>query len=402
MRSTQSHVYGRQIPASHQINSNSLVKTDFHLVPVISRTQPGASLSNKMSLEDLPSDVIYSLPQYIDNIETFTNLAATCRRLRDILYTCRPNTILRLAAASAPTFFSPHPHFLVAATARQASDWALGDELRTKELREAFQGGIESLFEFCLKHSGLTLDDIRHMHLSRFSIINPLSDKIDKMAGNQWYATPNFWNGGVSEPYTIDTEPDRATFQIIIYGELFGPSMEAFLHPEMGFPFHDIQTRLDYFTYCVPDWACRSYTGHQVLPTGPYAQGVESLREGDQVVLHHILRSGRWRRLWAAAIRDAFDGEAFTDEDADDENWRKKLLRDSLQTQGLNGMQLVTMPMDKMDQSVLHHIRQMKALIDKLSGPPSRERLGKRPLTLVSHAPDPSNEIEIPCRDFWG
>lgn len=356
-----------------------------------------------MSLCGLPNEILCSLPQFIDNIESFTNLAATCRKVRNALYSAHPNTILRLAAASAPAFFSPHPHFLIAATARQASDWAVGNETRTKELREALQGGVDGLFEFCLEHSGLTLERIRQTHLARFSVINPLSDKIDKMAGQQWYATPNFWTGGVSEPYTIFTEPDRATFQMIIYGELFGRSMDAFLQPEAGIPFFDIHERLGYFTYCVPDWVCRGYDGYEVLPTGPYQPDREHPEEGDQVALHHILRSGRWRRLWAAGIRGALgDGNKFTDEDIDDENWRKKLLRDAVQTQGLDGMQLITMPIDKVDQAVLDNTRRMKELIDKLDNPPPVEMLGKRRrLTMVSTALDPSNEIEIPCRDMW-
>ncbi|GAB1201136.1 hypothetical protein APSETT444_010523 [Aspergillus pseudonomiae] len=328
-----------------------------------------------MSLDALPNEILCLLPLYIDNIETFTNAAASCRRLRDCLYTAHPNTILRLAAASAPTFFSPHPHFLVAATARQVSDWALGNEARTSDLRRAFQGGIDSLYEFCLQRAGLTLEDIRRTHLARFSTINPLSDKIDKMAGRQWYATPGFWNGGVSEPYTVATEPDRATFQIITYGELFGRSMDAFLQPEKNLPYFDIRTRIDYFTYCLPDWTA----------------------------MHHILHCGRWRRMWAAAIRSVLgDDDAFTDEDEEEEHWRKRMLRNALQSQGLEGMQLVTLPVEKMDKEYVQKVRRMKQQIDQLNQPPPVEMLGKGTLTPVSFAPDPPNDVEIPCRNMWG
>ncbi|KAF5860053.1 hypothetical protein ETB97_002079 [Aspergillus alliaceus] len=356
-----------------------------------------------MSLDVLPNEVLCLLPLYIDNIETFTNAAASCRRLRDCLYTAHPNTILRLAAASAPTFFSPHPHFLIALTARQASDWALGNETRTHELGRALQGGIDTLYTFCLNHAGLTLSTIRTTHLSRFTTINPLSDKIDKMAGKQWYATPDFWDGGVSEPYTIDTEADRAAFQIMIYGELFGRSMDAFLEPEKDLPFFDVATRIDYFTYCLPDWVCKSYPGFERLDTGPYAAGLERPEEGDQIAMHHILRSGRWRRMWAAGIRVALaEGSVFSDEEVEEEGWRKKLLRDAVQSQGLEGMQLVTVPLEKMDIAYVQRVRWMKEQIDKLDGPPAVERLGKGVLTEVSFAPDPSNEVEIPCRDMWG
>ncbi|KAE8420904.1 hypothetical protein BDV36DRAFT_86787 [Aspergillus pseudocaelatus] len=356
-----------------------------------------------MGLDALPNEILCLLPLYFDNIETFTNAAASCRRFRDCLYTAQPNTILQLAAASAPTFFSPHPHFLVAATARQASDWALGNETRTLALREAFQGGIDSLYEFCLQHAGLTLEDIRRTHLARFSTINPLSDKIDKMAGRQWYATPNFWDGGVSEPYTIQTEADRAVFQIIIYGELFGRSMDAFLQPEKNLPYFDVRTRIDYFTYCLPDWVCSSYPGFTRLPTGPYAPHLERPREGDQVAMHHILHCGRWRRMWAAAISSVLDDDdAFIHEDEENEFWKKRMLRNAVQSQGLEGMQLVTLPVDKMDKEYVQKVRRMKQQIDQLNEPPPVELLGKGALTPVSFAPDPPHDVEIPCRDMWG
>ncbi|KAJ5570432.1 uncharacterized protein N7459_009862 [Penicillium hispanicum] len=365
-----------------------------------------------MALLDLPNEVLSLLPLHIDNIETFTNAASACRRLRGAFSHTRPETILRLAASSAPTFFSPHPHFLIAATARQASDWALGNENRTKLLREALQGGIDGLYEFCLEHSGLTLDDIRRTHLARFSIINPLADKIDKMAGLQWYQTPNFWDGGVSDAYTLDTEPDRAAFQIIIYGELFGKSMDAFLDPEKNLPYFDIHTRFDYITYCVPDTACGSYPGFQVLDTGPYKlralpakQRPRHLADGtyaqDQVALRHILQTGRWRRMWAAAIRSLLDdSESFTDEEVEDEDWRKKLYRNALQTQGLEGMQLVTLPKDQVSAHYLEKAQRTRHQIHALNGPPDHEMMGYYGFTPVSHAPDPLTEVEITIRSY--
>ncbi|KAL0059045.1 hypothetical protein AAF712_014222 [Marasmius tenuissimus] len=223
-----------------------------------------------MQIIDLPVELLSSLPLYIRNIEDFVEFSSTCRTIYNAFSLTHPNTILRLAAASAPTFFHPHPHFLIMATARQVSDWARGNPERTEQLQAAFRGGVDGLLELCLCVGGLTIADIGRLHQSRFSIINPLSDAIDKMAGNQWYSTPNFWDGGVSEPNTIYTDADRATFQIIIYGELFGSSMDAYLdgEPEMVF---DLQVRLDYIKYCIPDWICEGgYPGLEVLAVGPY------------------------------------------------------------------------------------------------------------------------------------
>jgi len=259
-----------------------------------------------MNLLDLPNEILFSLPLYIDNIETFANAASSCWQLRESFAQAHPKTILLLADASAPTFFSLHPHYLITATARQASGWAIGNEENTCRLRKAFQGGIDSFYDFCLNNpnTGLRMEDIRRLHQARFSIINPLADHIDKMAGDQWYrSADDFWDGGVSEAETLYTELTLAAFQIIIYGELFASSMQAFLESEKELlPSFDIETRLDYIKYCIPDWACRSYPGMEVLPVGPYAPGVE-IEMGNQVPIRHIMQCRRWRRMWARAIR---------------------------------------------------------------------------------------------------
>ena len=350
-----------------------------------------------MLLTDLPTEILHCLTLHIDNIETFINAASTCRRLHDVLHTTSSNTILRLAAASAPTFFSPHPHYLVAMAASQAGRWALGDEHRTALLRKALQGGIDGLYAFCLEKSGVSLHDIRRMFLSRFSIINPLSDKIDKMAGRQWYETPDFWDGGVSEPVTLYTDANRTAFQIIIYGELFGPSVYAFLEPERNLPFFDIQTRLDYIKHCVPQLH-HSQTDHS--QTGPFLDGERE--EDDQSTLSHVLGCGRWRRMWGAAIKDLLcGGEGFPDVEVEDEYWRETLLRDAIQCQGLEGMQLVTMSASQLDGKFLDKLKWIKQRVDKLTGPPPSEILSVYSSEWsVSHVPDPMVETAL-CFSAW-
>ena len=50
--------------------------------------------------------------------------------------------------------------------------------------------------------------------------------------------------------------------------------------------------------------------------------------------------------MWAEAIRLNLDAD-FIDEEVENEDWRKRLLRNALQTQGLEGMQLITPPEDQ-------------------------------------------------------
>ena len=206
-----------------------------------------------MNLLHLPTELLMLIHSHLHNIEDFTNLSSTCRTLHEALLSTSPNTILRLAAAQSNIFFRPHPHFLVAATARQVSEWALRSETNYEELRNAFHGGgMGKLFELCVAKCGITMHDIRRLHLARFSTINPAADIIDRCAGQQFY------DQDPPEFASIDVEPEEALFQIIIYGELFGSTMDAILDlPGSGNRRFDLEMRLDFINYCIPSWKCR-------------------------------------------------------------------------------------------------------------------------------------------------
>ena len=197
------------------------------------------------------------------------NASSSCRTLRTAFAKASPNTILRLAAASSQVFFRPAPHFLIAATVHQLSEWALLSPENTLELRRAFQGGIDALFELCVCKAGTTMDDIRRLHASRFTLINPISDMIDRCAGKQWNAIPEFWDGGVSEPATVTVDADRSLFQIIIYGELFRSSMRAAIEPSLNLPRFDLDTRLEFIKYCIPT-ACAGLDTEAVRKFSPW------------------------------------------------------------------------------------------------------------------------------------
>lgn len=251
----------------------------------------------------LPVEILASLPCYLNNIEDFNNVLSTCRTLRSILGDTSPNVILRLYDASAPTFCQPHPHFIIAATARELSRWSLKSSNNTQRLVQAFRQGIDGLKDLCIEICGITMSDIRRLHLLRFTAINPVSNIIDACAGPTWYETPDFWDGGVSEPATLDTVPIRATFQILIYGELFHEDMNSFLYPDMDYPRHDTETRLEFIRYCVPDFACRlAYYGmRKPDDVGPYSDDNERIRaHADQIAVQYIVNCGTWKKRWTA------------------------------------------------------------------------------------------------------
>ncbi|KAF2492151.1 hypothetical protein BU16DRAFT_529517, partial [Lophium mytilinum] len=318
--------------------------------------------SQSLQLLSLPADILILLPDYLHNIEDFTNLTSSCRALRNCLSRTSPRTILRLAAAASRFFFRPSPHFLIAATARQLSAWAALSHSNTLELRKAFQGGIDALMDLCLDHSGLTLERIRELHSLRFSTINPVTDLIDKSVGDQWTATPDFWSGGVDDAYTINSDPPEAFFHLAIYGELFGHAFDSYFTSgtiPMG---ADLDTRLEYVKYCMPDWRCIHHQPkpaidprRAVLAIGPYLPKPGELQDvypwteyQHHLSLEHLLESTRWDLPWAE-LRESVGGDF---EELDEERdrrwrrwtgpeWKRHLWTSAMVYQGFEGLKLI-------------------------------------------------------------
>lgn len=256
--------------------------------------------------------------------------------MRLCMRSATPNRILRLAAAQSTTFFRPSPFFLVAATARQLGRWARKSDANEHELASKLESGIDALLDLALDHCELTIERIRELHLMRFSIINPIYDVIDKCVGQQWYAHEDFWDGGVSDAYTIDAEPTDTLFHLAIYGELFAPDFETILKGDKATRKISVDTRLEFVKYCIPDVATTlGYEWYHQLPdgredprrackkTGPYAVVQENGYVGpvkqSNIALTWVLRSSRFRRHWKAMRERA--GEPDFQEDFDDGWW---------------------------------------------------------------------------------
>ena len=298
-----------------------------------------------MHLLDLPNEILMLLPQYLRNIVDLNDAASSCRKLHTVFTATSCKTILSLAAASSREYFRPHPHFLVAATVRQVSDWARLSPSNTITLRKSLEGGIESLLELCLSKAGVTLDDIRRLHAMRYSTLNPLIDMLDRCAGVQWNSTPNFWNGGVSDAFTVFCEPQRALFQLVIYGELFSSAFNEVLNPVgpvASPPCFDLETRLDYWRYCVPNHDYWNGTLEVSEPIYVSWTGALDISEGEQEkedsrgdleALRHVLYCRTWREAWEAVRREI--GPDF------EEGWRQELWVNGVQLQGLQGLEML-------------------------------------------------------------
>ena len=279
-----------------------------------------------------------------------------------------PQTILKLAAAQSTIFFRPSPHFLVCAVARDLGNWARLSDDNESELALRMEDGIDGLFALGLEHCGLTLERIRELHLMRFSIINPVTDIIDKCVGEQWYKTPRFWNGGASDAYTIDSDPSIAFFHLAIYGELFAPDFEPILNQDSKTRRLSVVTRLEYIKYCVPDFACEVNGRPEFLiwsqdldprrvvkPTGPYKPdesggneaGYQYMGGTHNLALTWTIKSSRWKPHWKRMREKA--GPDFQDNMDDGwwynagsaADWRQRLWEDVMMCQGLEGLDMI-------------------------------------------------------------
>ncbi|TGJ85467.1 hypothetical protein E0Z10_g3329 [Xylaria hypoxylon] len=349
----------------------------------------------------LPQDILFLLPEYLNNIEDFMNMSSTCTRLRDCMATATPRVILRLAAAQANVFFRPSPHFLATATARELGNWARRSDANEKELALKLEDGIDGLLELALDHCGLTMERIRELHLLRFSLINPVTDIIDQCVGQKWCGTPNFWSGGVDDAYTISAEPSDTLFHLAMYGELFAPDFEPLLNQDSSSRRLSVDTRLEFIKYCIPDFACfrgglftaRTGTLHDaaidprrnVKATGPYARGPNGrtpYSKDNNIALTWVIRSTRFRprykniraKAGVAEFQEDFDDGWWFDEGSN-EDWRQRLWEDIMICQGLDGLGMLR---PDTQHQWMGKIREWREKIAKLDREPPLTKVGRQ------------------------
>lgn len=197
-----------------------------------------------LGVESLPAELLLNLPQYLHSIEDLYSLFSTCRTLYHACANTSPKTILRLAANSGRVFFRPHPHLLIAATARQLADWAVEEADHRYLLEVAIQGGVEKLLELAADVAGLSMDDIRRLYVYKCDVLNPLNRRLDLSAGPA--STSNSY-------MTVCNDPETTLLSWIIYGELFHHSLElAYLPFPQQKPLSSV-IRYKWFVYCMPD-----------------------------------------------------------------------------------------------------------------------------------------------------
>jgi len=152
-------------------------------------------------------DILSLLPDYLQDVEDYLSLIFTCRLLRSAVSTTTSSshTLLRLCHASRRTFFRHDPHFLL--TALSPAHFPNGPTAfpPTWLSNAPFSHGIEAVINLCISIPSIadlarwSLQKFRDLWEWRMRVANPISDLLDKCIGDQWFANPTFWNGGVSD-----------------------------------------------------------------------------------------------------------------------------------------------------------------------------------------------------------
>ncbi|KAF7296471.1 NADPH--cytochrome P450 reductase [Mycena chlorophos] len=197
-----------------------------------------------MLLEALPAELLMQLPGYLLSIEDLLTISSLSRKLYHTCANPPPKVLSRLAFNSGRVFFRPHPHLLLALTARELADWAVQSPERRFRLEDTIQRGIMALLELAIEVVGLTMEDIRRLWRFKFDTLNPLDRQLDE----SMLVYP-----GSDEAWTMYSDPETVLVSWVIYGELFHHSLELRHRPFTGIRPLSSVTRYKWLVYCVPD-----------------------------------------------------------------------------------------------------------------------------------------------------
>jgi len=209
-----------------------------------------------MQLTDLPAELIASLPNYLHSLDDLYSLTSTSR----IFY----NTCANTSATFPPTFakkygqnlLPPHPHLLLAGTARQIADWAVQSERNRQELYDAITRGNEGLQDHAVQLARLSLNDVRALHQAKIDVVNPLSRVLDLECGQG--ERRRYRDDEDSSVLTVCEDVDQALYNYLIYCELFHHSVDAALDPSLDIVPLSTELRMHWIAQCMPDNNCKA------------------------------------------------------------------------------------------------------------------------------------------------
>lgn len=172
-----------------------------------------------MKLLDLPVDIINILPNYFSSIYDLYNVLLTCRTL----YTAYRYSNIKLPPIlpkpDGQPLFQPHPHLLLTSVARQIGDWAVSSPSNRYELYQTLVHGYDGLLTLAERVTFVSLSDLRHLHETKYSVLNPLTRLVDFEVGPAMVRNQDM--DPAEYGLTICHFPDIAVINHVVYCELF-------------------------------------------------------------------------------------------------------------------------------------------------------------------------------------
>lgn len=362
---------------------------------------------------DLPSELLFQIPQHLPGVEDHLKLSSTCRAFYQICQLTPPNTILRLCAAQSSKFFRPDPHFLVLACSRELSAWALRHEVHKSELREAFRSGVEGLLDLCVQKCGLRMQDVRKMYEVRSNIVNPISEAMKELEISYWTTGTGDSDHSIESVLeTLQTERNRSVLQILIYSKLFGCDMNALLCPEEHRPILGHELRLDFLKYCIPERGFKDSRRLEILGDRTIFMGNWL---ADKRTLVHVLQCRRWTYRLDALGRETgppFPREVLKGEKHPDFThpylcgglWRQRLWASVLMMQGIEGFEVMwggkgieTMG----DGKWRERLKELRSRVEALQNVPRMYTYGPGRYDVTSDAPNMLAELYTATFSRW-
>jgi hypothetical protein len=136
-----------------------------------------------MRLLDLPFDVISLLPSYLHSIADLYAPLSTCRALHNAFALSEVRLSPILPRLYGQPLLPPHPHLILAGTARQVADWAVASRGNRASLYESLLEGNRGLFKLSREVARVSLNNMRDLNNLKYSLLSPLTRIVDVEGG---------------------------------------------------------------------------------------------------------------------------------------------------------------------------------------------------------------------------
>ncbi|KAK5126678.1 hypothetical protein LTR85_009612 [Meristemomyces frigidus] len=193
-----------------------------------------------MQLLDLPTDLLVTLPFYLDSMNDLSSLIKTCRGLYITCHDTKAELHLHPHRQDGQYPMQPYPHLLIAGAARRVGDWAVQRIENRNALHSALMRGIDGLLELSYSVGRVDLAEMRRLHRIKYDVLIPLSEVAE------------FECTRSSGP--LLSSASVCLLNRWIYSDLFHHAITASYRPVTVPAPLPTAMRIDYLRYCVPNY----------------------------------------------------------------------------------------------------------------------------------------------------